>query len=237
MFMQPLRQAWSKSKVFRVILIISLIYGTVRLAAQVLLTAEGMLPGQSETKISPVDLQIYVDASTRLENRQPLYSPNPDHNEVYQYPPFFALVFLPFVWLLRISPAAYIIIQFLIRLAGYGLFVFWWERIFRRLKLKRAAETWAWTLPVWILFSGFWSDLTYMNVYLLTALFATFLIETIINEKLGWAAIWLAILIQVKPQWAFAAVIPLLLGQRRFFLKLIALSLVIIIAMIGVFML
>ena len=61
-----------------------------------------------------------------------------------------------------------------------------------------------------------------MNIYLIVALFATFLIDTIIQEDLAWSIFWLAVILPIKPHWAFAAAVPLLLGRYRFFLKLIA---------------
>jgi hypothetical protein len=85
--MESLRQVWSKSKVFRVILIIAIIYTSLRLLAQVYLSVERMLPGQSQTQIIPNDLQDYLDAATRLVNHQPLYPFTSDYGKYYQYPP------------------------------------------------------------------------------------------------------------------------------------------------------
>jgi hypothetical protein len=65
-----------------------------------------------------------------------------------------------------------------------------------------------------------------MNIYLLTALFATFLIEAVLDENLGWAIFWLGVvLLPIKPHWGFAAILPLLLGRYKFFFKLLAGSL------------
>jgi hypothetical protein len=62
-----------------------------------------------------------------------------------------------------------------------------------------------------------------MNIYIITALFATFSIDAILREKLGWASFWLgAVILPIKPHWAFALALPLLLGRYRFFLKLLA---------------
>jgi hypothetical protein len=61
-----------------------------------------------------------------------------------------------------------------------------------------------------------------MNTYILIALFATFLIDAALQERLGWASFWLgAVILPIKPHWAFALALPLLLGRYRFFLKLL----------------
>ncbi|HEX2997051.1 MAG TPA: hypothetical protein VHP14_19675, partial [Anaerolineales bacterium] len=51
-------------------------------------------------------------------------------------------------------------------------------------------------------------------ITIIIALFATFLIEAILYEKLGQAAFWLGVVIlPIKPHWAFALALPLLLGK------------------------
>lgn len=170
----------------------------------------------------PVDLQIYIDAASRLQNRQDLY-PTPDRIEVYQYPPSYALAFTPF---LRLSPVAIVIVHTLLHIAAYGLLYWLWGRIFHRLGLDRANQTLAWILPVWLVFSAFWSDLGYLNIYIIVALLATLLISAVLEERLGWSLLWLSTILQVKPHWAFAAAVPLLLGRRRFFLKLVGAGIV-----------
>jgi hypothetical protein len=62
-----------------------------------------------------------------------------------------------------------------------------------------------------------------MNTYIIIALFATFAVDAILQEKLGWAAFWLgAVILPIKPHWGFALALPLLLGRTRFFFKLLA---------------
>ena len=117
---------------------------------------------------------------------------------------------------------------------AYGVLYFKWGRIFNHLKLVRAAKMLTWSLPVWLLFSSFWTDLSYLNIYIIMTLFATLLIEAILTENLGWSLFWLSIILQIKPHWAFAAAVPLLLGQRRFFLKLLALTVIVYVAITGI---
>jgi hypothetical protein len=80
----------------------------------------------------------------------------------------------------------------------------------------------AWTLPVWIVFIAFWGDLAYLNIYVITALFCTLLIEAVLHERLGWALVWISLLLQMKPYLAFPLIVPLILGRPRFFLRLLA---------------
>jgi hypothetical protein len=105
------------------------------------------------------------------------------------------------------------------------------------LGLDRAKETLAWLLPLWLVFSQFWADLGYLNIYVFMALLSTLLIDGVLHERTGWSVFWLAIILQTKPQWAFAAAVPLLLGRYRFFFKLLGLSIVAYAAIVGVVML
>jgi hypothetical protein len=103
----------------------------------------------------------------------------------------------------------------------YVLLYLWWGRIFHRLKLEAGLAMLARLLPIWLIFAPFWSDLGYLNVYILMALLATFLIEAVITENLWASVLWAAVILQIKPQWAFMLAVPLLLGQRRYFVKLL----------------
>jgi len=57
----------------------------------------------------------------------------------------------------------------------------------------------AWLLPVWLVFAQFWSDLGYLNVYVLMALLATLFIDALLDERLGWSLVWVSIILQIKP--------------------------------------
>jgi hypothetical protein len=237
---EQVRRCWSRSRTFRIVLVIVLVYTALRLAVQgvylaVMLFPEqnvmGSMPGWAEVEgpMVPIDLQIYLDAAQRFQARQALY-PQSDRIEVYQYPPAYALAFTPF---LRLSLAAVAVIHTFLHILAYALLYVWWGRIFRQLGLERASEMLAWTLPIWLIFPAFWSDLGYLNIYTIMALLGTLLIEAILNERLGWSLLWLSVTLQTKPQWAFAAAVPLLLGRRRFFFKLIALTIVTYAVVVG----
>ncbi|MBN1890875.1 MAG: DUF2029 domain-containing protein [Thermoflexales bacterium] len=225
-----LRQSWSGSKTFRVILVITLVYVALRLVIQSVYIVALSWIGEGAGTI-PNDLQDYLDGATRLHLRQDLYPKGKlEHVEFYQYAPSYALVFIPFLWL---SPMTVTIIHTLLHIVAYGLLYIRWEQLFRRWKLGTASKLLAVMLPVWLLFSAFWDDLGYLNIYIIMALLSTFLIEAVLEERLGWAIVWLSIMLQVKPQWAFAAAVPLLLGRYRFFAKLLAAAIVAYIAITG----
>jgi hypothetical protein len=227
-------QLWKNSKAFRTILIIVIVFTSLRLLAQVYMMTARMLPGQSETQIIPNDMQDYIDAGIRLQNREFLYPISDDYGKFFQYSPMFALAISPFV---RIPPAVNLAINFVLRLVGYAVLYILWGRIFRRAKWTRATELLAWSLPLWMIFSAFWSDLAYMNIYIITAMFSTLLIDSILGENLFWSVVWLTILLHTKPFWAFPMAIPLLLGRRKFFLRLIIATIIANIAAVGIFLL
>ena len=94
---------------------------------------------------------------------------------------------------------------------------------------------WAKLLPAFLVFTVFWDDLAYLNIYLIIALFATFLIESVLDENLGWAIFWLGVVIlPIKPFWGFALAVPLLLGRYKFFFQLLAGSFLAYLAVAGV---
>jgi hypothetical protein len=232
--MITLRHLWATSKLFRIFLIITSVYTCLRIAGQIYLMQQRMLPGQSETQLIPNDMQDYIDAATRLANHEYLYPVTTDYGKYYQYSPIFALAISPF---LSVPPSINLSLNFILRLIGYAILFIWWGRIFQKAKWTRALEIWAWSLPLWLVFSAFWSDLTYMNIYILTALFCTLFIDAILEENLGLSILWLTILLQTKPFWAFALAVPLLLGRWKFFIKLLVGGLVTTAATGAVFLL
>ncbi|MCD4739200.1 MAG: hypothetical protein K8R89_08075, partial [Anaerolineae bacterium] len=227
--MSEIRAVWRESKVYRVLLVLAILYGVLRLGVQGFYLATMLTPealpdwvGADEPMI-PDDLRIYLDAAERLQSKQNLYiQEEVTRMEFYQYAPAFALSFIPQLALPRSTIA---ILHTLLHIAAYYLLYKRWGNILQRLdpgNLKVLVST----LPVWLIFSAFWSDLGYLNIYIILALLSTLLLEAVLNENLGWALFWLSIILQSKPQWAFAAAIPLLVGKWRFFLKLLSASII-----------
>ncbi len=227
------RQAWRRSQGFRLLLIVVTLYTLLRILVQAVLIAQLFYPGAGETFI-PVDLQIYLEAAQGLLNQQDLYLTGQlDTVEFFQYTPLYALAFGPFLLL----PASVVALLFtLLHFVAYTWLYVRWHRIFKLLELEHAREMLIWTLPAWLVFSSFWGELGYLNIYIIMALLATFFIEAILFEQFGWSLLWLSIILHLKPQWAFAAAVPLLLGRYRFWLKLVVFTPLIYLGLMGVVM-
>ncbi len=232
---KELGQCWSRSRIFRVILVVSVLYTVFRLGGHVALLASLIDRGtvQGDKEYLWRDLQVYMDAAARFQARQNLYPEKETGLYFYQYAPFYLLTCIP---LIRLPFMTVVQIHSLLHILAYcWTYVLWW-RIFDRLGLKRANEMMIWTLPVWLLFWSFWNDLNALNIGTLMAFLATLLIDAILKEHLVGSVVWLAVILQIKPQWAFAAAVPLLLGQYRFFIKLIAWTVVTYLCMVGLTM-
>lgn len=195
----------------------------LRLAIQMFLFSDAMRPeAVTEGVQVSADLQqSYIASAQHFQAREDLYNKGSlEHVEAhYLYSPAFAFFFSPILLLpLQILLPLMVVIHILV----YALLYLWWNRIFVQNNLINVARQWAGLLPVYLVFSAFWDDLSYMNTYILIALFATFLIDAVLQEKLVWASFWLgAVILPIKPHWAFALALPLLLGRYRFFLKLL----------------
>jgi hypothetical protein len=221
--MNYIKERWSESKTYRVVLILAILYAVLRLAIQVFLFSDAMRPeAVAEGVQVSADLQqSYIASAQHFQAREDLYNKGSlEHVEAhYLYSPAFAFFFSPLLLLpLQILLPLMVVIHILV----YTLLYIWWNRIFTQNNLINVARQWAGLLPVYLVFSAFWDDLSYMNTYMLIALFATFLIDAVLREKLVWASFWLgAVILPIKPHWAFALALPLLLGRYRFFFKLL----------------
>jgi hypothetical protein len=218
-----IRECWSGSKSYRVLLILAIIYALLRLAIQIFLFSDAMRPeAVAEGVQVSADLQqSYIASAQHFQAHEDLYLKGSlEHVEAhYLYSPAFAFFFGPILLLpLQILLPLLVVIHLVV----YGLLYIWWGRIFEQNNLIDVARQWARLLPLYLVFSAFWDDLSYMNTYILIVLFATFLIDAIVQEKLGWASFWLgAVILPIKPHWAFALALPLLLGRYRFFIRLL----------------
>ena len=239
--MSDIRTLWRESKVYRVVLVLAVIYTVFRLGVHGFYLATMLAPERlpdwvgAEEPMIPDDLRIYLDAAERLESREDLYIQNEvKRMEFYQYAPSFALAFVP---TLGISRNIQTIFHTVLHIAVYVLLYKFWSKIFEESGLSQAKEKLGLTLPVWLIFSAFWGDLGYLNIYIILAFLSTLLIKAILNEKLGWSLLWLSLILQMKPQWAFAIAVPLLLGRWRFFLKVFSLSILVYLTIVGSVML
>jgi len=220
--MNEIKERWKNSRSFRVWVIAALIYAVLRLAIQGYLMLD-MVSADVNAPEGQVasDLEIYVTAAHRFLAGEDMYLESAmAHPELtFLYSPAFVLILAP-IFLLPLP--ILIPLDVLLHLAAYIYMYFKWKEIFQRLHLARAAQALVSLLPVWLVFTALWDDLAYLNIYILMALTATLFIHAIMEEKLGWAIFWLGVVIlPIKPQWAFAAALPLLLGRRRFFFQLV----------------
>ena len=221
--MKYIKEHWSRSKTYRVLLILAVIYAILRLAIQIFLFSDAMRPeAVAEGVQVSADLQqSYIASAQHFQAREDLYLKGSlEHVEAhYLYSPAFAFFFAP---VLLLPLQILLPLMLVLHVLAYGLLYIWWHRIFDRNHLAQVASQWARLLPLYLVFSVFWDDLSYMNTYIIIALCATFLIDAILQEKLGWASFWLgAVILPIKPHWAFALALPLLLGRYRFFFKLL----------------
>lgn len=220
--MDEFRLQWNRSKLYRVLVIAAVVYGALQLAMQAYLMVDMVATAviTPEGQVAS-DLQIYITAAHRFLAHEDMYleSSLPHPELQFLYSPAFALMLAPILLL----PLPVLVPLFVIlHLAAYGLMYVWWGRIFKRLNLTRAHQMLITLLPLWIVFSAFWDDVAYLNIYIIMALVATLFIDAILEEKLGWAIFWLGVIIlPFKPHWAFAAALPLLLGRRKFFVQLL----------------
>jgi len=218
-----IREYWSVSKAYRVLLILAIVYAVLRLAIQIFLFADALSPEAvaQGVQVSADLQQSYIASAQHFQAREDLYMKGSlEHVEAhYLYSPAFAFFFSP---ILLLPLPILLPLMLMIHILAYALLYIWWNRIFDRNHLTNVSRQWAGLLPLYLVFSVFWDDLSYMNTYIIIALFATFLIEAVLEEKLGWAAFWLgAVILPIKPHWAFALALPLLLGRYRFFFKLL----------------
>jgi hypothetical protein len=231
-----IRTCWSTSKAYRAALIAASLYAILRLVVQIYLFSDALQPEAiAEGAQVSADLQLsYIPAAQHFNAREDLYLKGSLAILEYHFPysPAFAFFFMP-ILLLPLNILVPLLV--ILHVAAYALLYIWWNRIFERGNLHKAATMWAKMLPLYLVFSVFWDDLAYMNIYLIVALFATFLIDAILQEKLGWAVFWLgAVILPIKPHWAFALALPLLLGRYKFFLKLLAGSTLAYLAVAGI---
>lgn len=236
--MNAVGKHWVESKMYRLALVAAIIYAILRLAVQIFLFSDAMQPNAvaEGVQVSADLQQSYIPAAQHFRAHEDLYLKGSlEHVEAhYLYSPAFAFLFAP-ILLLPLNILLPLLL--IIHVAAYVLLYVWWARIFERNRFVNATTQWARLLPLYLVFSPFWDDLAYMNTYIIIALFATFLIDAILQEELGWAVFWLgAFILPMKPHWAFAVAMPLVLGRYRFFFKLIVGTILAYLAVTGITM-
>jgi hypothetical protein len=233
--MNAIRENWSESKPYRVLLVLAILYALFRLAVLIYLFTDALRTAAiTEGTLVSADLQqSYIPAAQHFNAREDIYLKGSLENLKLHFPysPAFAFLYGP---ILLLPIQVLVPLMLVIHIVAYWLLYGWWDRIFRQNKLQKAEQLWAWALPMFLLFSVFWDDVGLLNIYLIVALFATFAVDAVLQEKLTWASFWLgAIILPAKPHWAFALAIPLFLGRYRFFFKLLLGTTVAYLAVMG----
>ena len=228
---ENLHNCWAQSRWFRFALTAATLWVVLRLALA-LIYAAGLFPPELMGSASlPMDLPVYIKGGRDFQLRQDLYPQDlSDTTFHYPYSPPFAMLSMALLWLPENQVA--LLGTILTVLAYFFTYLRWWK-IFQRFKLDKVNEKMIVTLPVWLIFSAFWGDLSYLNIGIIVALVATLLIEAILDERLGWATLWLTILLISKLMWAFPLALPLLMGRKKFFWKLLACAGLATLAMAG----
>lgn len=221
-------QLWRTSKLFRVILIIGVVYGILSLGIQVYYLS-GQMNENAQVEV-PIDAVVYMGAAERLLAQQPLYPLPLTAEEFFQYSPVFALFVSP---LRQLSPGSLVVVLSLVHLIAYPVLFWRWRGLFRQLGLVSAERCLVASLPLWIVFEVFWSDWAYMNIYVLVALLGTLLVEAVLAERAVAAGLILSFILAVKPQWAFAAAIPLLLRRWRLLVVMLTVAGVVYLGLVG----
>lgn len=217
-------------------MIAAIVYMVLRFAIQIYLFSDALQPEAiAQGAQVSADLQLsYIPAAQHFKAGEDLYLKGSlevlEHH--FPYSPAFAFFFMP-ILLLPLNILVPLLV--ILHIAAYVLLYIWWDRIFESNNLQSMAVLWAKMLPLFLVFSAFWDDLAYMNIYLIVALFATFLIDAILQEKTGWAIFWLGVVIlPIKPHWAFALALPIVLGRYKFFVKLLVGSIIAYLAVAGI---
>lgn len=104
-------------------------------------------------------------------------------------------------------------------IVAFPLAWFSWRAVFIQLELKQGAEALVIWLPLWFVYSQWFADQNYLNIYTFLLLF-TGLLALALLRQWTFPAIILAVLIaQTKPHYLYPLALPLLLGRWPFFLK------------------
>jgi hypothetical protein len=219
--MMHIKQLWSESGWYRLALVLAGLFAALHLLLSSVYIGGPLI----ETgEIVAVDLTVYLDAARKVQSREPLYQTVSELQEMdyhFLYSPAFAL---GISWLLFLPPVLVAAIWGCLHLLAYvGLYISW-QRIFTYLGFGQAVKAQALTLPLWLLFYSFWADLNWLNIHVFIALGVTLLLDAMLRKRLWLCVLWAVFLAISKPQWCVVMLVPLALGERRFFAKMAGLS-------------
>jgi len=210
----------------KAVLVICIVYAVLRLVLHVGMLV-GWIPGGEESWLG-TDLVINLEAARDLDAREDLYVLGKmEILELFHYSPLYAIATIPAS---RLSFTAAALWHTLITCLAYVALYLMWRHMFHRWGLVGPQRALHALLPLWLIYGAFWGDLGFLNIYTALSLLATVLIYAVVEERLGLAVLAAFLILQAKPQWAFALAVPLILRRDRFFRRLAGWTLVAYIA-------
>lgn len=173
------------------------------------------------------DLFVYLRAGADVAGGLSPYAngPWPDPG-VYHYSPFLAaalsVLFRNGVAEFPLRAAAY----FYFALAVMALPLAWraWRAVFRAVNLRRAERAMIVWAPLWLVYSQWFFDLTYLNVSTFWLALTGALTWAVLRQRTGWAVLLVVVVALAKPHHLYPLLIPLLFGQWRWWLTVVAAS-------------
>jgi hypothetical protein len=166
------------------------------------------------------DLVVYLRAGLAVLARASPYTRPPwPGTDVFHYSPAAALAF---AWLAQAATALAGALPFralaygylAVIVAAWGLAGWLWRAVFRDLFPEQPGLWRAW-LPFWLVYSQWFADQNYLNLYSLLVALAGALALALLRGRLGLAILLAALILQTKPHYAFLLMLPCLSGHWR----------------------
>ncbi|MGQ0601615.1 MAG: glycosyltransferase 87 family protein [Anaerolineales bacterium] len=173
------------------------------------------------------DLFVYLRAGANVAGDSSPYvnGPWPDAG-VYHYSPFLAvalsLLFRNGVDEFPLRAATYL--YFALAVLAQPLAWWIWRSVFRAVHLSRADNAMILWAPLWLVYSQWFFDLTYLNVSTFWLCLAGALTWAVLRQRTGWVVLLVVVIALAKPHHVYPLLIPMLLGQWRWWLKVVTAS-------------
>lgn len=169
------------------------------------------------------DLVVYLRAAASVAEGRTPYPTRPwGTTAVYHYSPFVAVLLTPlFANGAEAIPFRLIAFGYLGVIVALLPLAWWlWQRAFRAAQLPQAETASLRWAPIWLVYSQWFADQNYLNLYTLLLALVGALTWAVLHKRTGLAVLLAIVIAQTKPHYLFPLLIPGLLGQWRFTLKL-----------------
>lgn len=182
------------------------------------------LTGLPATFIFPGnDLVVYLRAGQAVAVGQSPYPGGPWRDTaVYHYSPTLAWLLSYFfqgdglLWSFRWL--AYLYLGLI--LSAYPLAWLIWRRVFEQLQLNQAGAVMISSLPLWLVYSQWFADQNFLNIYTFLLLLDGLLVLALLRQNTWLALVVVLLIAQTKPHHLYPLALPFCLGRWRFGLKL-----------------